>query len=204
MTLNDAFQEFCHKVGYQEPDVLEKAFANRFFPAETSLEIADPTVIQYINQTLVPHKVAVFEAGIKIVGACVGSISRETLYQYAVHDLSKFSPEELNTYAHYFSDKEKAAAMKKVFPAAWHHHKTHNEHHPEHWLSVDRRGKVTPLPMPERFVMEMVADWEGASIVYGGGMETWMEDNLPLILFHPQTRETLNKVLEKCGYQVRC
>ncbi|MDX2248931.1 MAG: DUF5662 family protein [Bacteroidia bacterium] len=204
MTLIDAFENFCRQINFPQPSLLSSIFENRFFPALSSADIHDPIVIDFIQNTLLPHKIAVYHAGMETVLACNGEISPADIYQYVVHDLSKFSLEEREIYAYYFSDKNKAAAMKKVFPLAWHHHKTHNEHHPEHWLSVDRRGKVTPLPMPDRFVQEMVADWKGASLVYGGGMESWMVTNLPDMLLHEETKTRLNRVLEKLGYTVRC
>ncbi|MEZ4775314.1 MAG: DUF5662 family protein [Bacteroidia bacterium] len=204
MTLYDVFVDFCGQIDFAQPQRLSTIFESRFFPATATTEISDPVVINYLQKTLIPHKVAVYRAGMETLMACKGQISDADIYQYAVHDLSKFAPAEMDIYAHYFSDKDKAAAMKKVFPLAWHHHKTHNEHHPEHWLSVDRRGNVEALPMPEHFVMEMVADWKGASIVYGGGMESWMVKNLPDVLFHPDTKSKLNIVLEKLGYTVRC
>lgn len=50
-----------------------------------------------------------------------------------------------------------------------------------------------PMPMPERYVREMVADWMGASRAYTGSwdMVDWLEKNLPRMDLHPVTVERL-------------
>lgn len=203
MNIADAIYQFCKKIGEQESLNLITYFASRYSDAKLYEGISDEVITGFITDTLIPHKVAVYEAGVEVVTACNGTFSPEDKWQYLIHDLSKFSREELATYAHHFSKKETAREMKREFPLAWHHHKICNEHHPEHWLSVSRAGLVTPLPMPAKFIMEMVADWKGAAKVYGGGMESWMVENIPEMLMHDETKIQLNLVLEKLGYSVR-
>ena len=48
-----------------------------------------------------------------------------------------------------------------AFKRAWLHHQR-QPHHWQAWCVVGDRGAIVPLPMPQRFVLEMVADWYGA------------------------------------------
>lgn len=71
------------------------------------------------------------------------------------HDESKFSEEEFEPYAQkWFGDGKKTPA----YNAAWKHHWTHNEHHPEFWLGED---------MPYIYILEMLCDWGSFSIKSG-------------------------------------
>ena len=68
-------------------------------------------------------------------------------YQLIVHDLSKFLPDEWRAgVAFRRTRRADAATLQK--------HYRRNRHHPQHWL---KNGYA--LPMPERFRLEMLADW---------------------------------------------
>ena len=71
------------------------------------------------------------------------------------HDESKFSEEEFEPYAQkWFGDKKKTPE----YEAAWKHHWTNNEHHPEFWLGED---------MPYIYILEMICDWGSFSVKSG-------------------------------------
>jgi hypothetical protein len=71
------------------------------------------------------------------------------------HDDSKFSEEEFEPYAQkWFNNSGKTSE----YEAAWLHHWTHNEHHPEFWLGED---------MPYIYILEMICDWGSFSIKSG-------------------------------------
>ncbi|WP_155300581.1 DUF5662 family protein [Deinococcus kurensis] len=136
------------------------------------------------------HKRYVYAAGRKL------GVSR---WQLLVHDLSKFTPAELPHYARQFFMKP-TVANRDAFAAAWLHHQNTNPHHWEYW--VPRTGHTLSLgssqsaamPMPRRYVNEMVADWLGAGRAYEGRYPdsldgwTWLHANLPKMTLHPMTR----------------
>ncbi len=71
------------------------------------------------------------------------------------HDESKFSEEEFEPYA----KKWHLDGVKTPeYEAAWEHHYTNNEHHPEYWLGED---------MPYIYILEMLCDWGSFSIASG-------------------------------------
>lgn len=102
------------------------------------------------------HKWFVFLAGLR-TGA--------PLWNLLLHDWHKFLPAELPHYGRQFFG---AADDPVGFSQAWNHHQKLGKHHPEYWVMVSghTRGGFpdgSPLPMPERYVREMLADWMGAS-----------------------------------------
>ena len=108
------------------------------------------------------HKVAVFQAARRLGVPWLGLI----------HDWSKLRPDEWAGYAAYFYGPKAGAcaeaARKDAFDRAWLRHQHRNAHHPQHWrLENDTDGTVV-LPMPERYVREMVADWLGAGMAIRG------------------------------------
>ena len=65
-----------------------------------------------------------------------------------------------------------------------------------------RCGKKFPLdifsalPMPERYIYEMVADWRGAGLAYGNpNTVEWYENNKHNKVMHPETRERVEWLL---------
>ena len=168
-------------------------------------------------KSLLAHKWYVFLAGIK---------TGVPLWRLVIHDLSKFSPAEFKAYAQNFfasddfKNQENLGAFEKYsvseaapfghfvderFALAWLHHENHNPHHWGYWIS--RSGKYRkPLPMPETYVREMVADWMGASRGYTGSwdMNEWLTKNLPNLKdkMHGNTRYLVSQILSEKGYNV--
>lgn len=141
------------------------------------------------------HIAAVQEAGVNI------GVPVEQLKQ---HDQSKFSPTEFGPYALHFC----GGGAPDLFAVAWLHHIHKNAHHWEHWLFP---GNFTPkgsnvengaVEMPEHFVLEMVADWSGAGVVYTGtdDMSDWLKMNMGRISVHSRTAIFLRKILRELGY----
>ena len=121
-----------------------------------------------------------------------------------IHDLSKFSPAEFASSAKYFQgDKSPIEAEKaKVgYSVAWLHHKGCNKHHWEWWTDFANDGTIIANKIPSKYVIEMVCDWIGAGMVYGG--EKWTQAE-PLNYynkvragryFHPDTEWLIVKLL---------
>ena len=146
---------------------------------------------QYLKSLLL-HKWYVFLAGRK---------TGVRLWTLIIHDWSKFLPREFLPYArHFFGDASKG---EYEFGKAWLHHLQVNRHHPEHWI-LHSNGNTSYLPMPERDVREMVADWMGASKAYTGSwdMAEWIRNTMPERdeEMHPLTIDRTNAVLTDLGY----
>lgn len=135
---------------------------------------------------------------------------RVGLYRQGIlHDLSKYSPEEFRVGARYYQGMRSpndAEREEKGYSRAWMHHKGRNRHHYEYWMDYsaepDKRGCIVPVPMPDRYLAEMIMDRIAASKVYKGKNYT---DAAPLEyyltgkkkdLIHPQTADVLERMLE--------
>jgi hypothetical protein len=149
--------------------------------------------IKYIILTI-KHKWFVFLAGIQI---------KVPLWNLLVHDLSKFSLSEAPHYGRQFYGEKNDPIG---FSCAWNHHQKCNKHHWEYWVMVTghNRGGVSDgfvLPMPKKYIKEMVADWLGATRAYVGKwpetLETWnwYKDNFKSIKLHPDTRKECEKII---------
>jgi len=124
-------------------------------------------------------------------------------WQGIFHDLSKYSPEEFLVGARYYQGNRSpnnAEREKKGYSGAWMHHKGRNKHHYEYWLDYDKQGDMVPVPMPDKYIAEMIMDRIAASKVYEGKAYT---DASPLAyyrkggreLMHPYTRSVLERAL---------
>ncbi len=93
-------------------------------------------------------------------------------WQGLTHDLSKYSPTEFLVGVRlYQGDRSPNAAEReeKGYSEAWMHHKGRNRHHYEYWTDmhpVTRRYEA--VPMPRKFLVEMVMDRRAACMVYQG------------------------------------
>lgn len=115
----------------------------------------------------------------------------------AVHDASKYSPEEFDAYRRQWfpvSPQEKAAA-KRDFLKAWDHHKEHNLHHWESPKWTNPHTKVA-IPMDPVYVYEMVCDWQAMSLKFGGNCLQWFNQQKRITL-HPATRDLAISIMEK-------
>jgi hypothetical protein len=150
------------------------------------------------------HKYFVFLAGLK---------TKTSLWQLIIHDLSKYGRDELPHYGRqFFGDK----SDPEGFMCCWLHHQNYNPHHWEYWFSRSGHTRSTPplehdgtkpLPMPEKYVREMVADWMGASKAYEGKWPKrdeweWLNKNLSKVRLHPRTCVTVCKVMYEIGHTV--
>lgn len=146
----------------------------------------------YYN-SLIAHIENVREAGRKL------GVSNE---QLMAHDLSKFGGQEFPAYANRFFGEPD----EDRFMFAWLHHLHNNPHHWDHWVFPRPKTQGIQfhgvLPMPDRFALEMVADWMGAGKSYQGSwdMTGWLKENLPNIMLHPITADYVKGVLLDLGY----
>ena len=125
------------------------------------------------------------------------------LFQGLFHDLSKYGPTEFFQGVRYYSGVHSPTEDERRengYSLAWMHHKGRNRHHWEYWTdySITERRYV-PMPMPRRYLAEMLCDRVAASKIYKGNAYT---DAAPLEyllagkdIMHPDTKETLVRFL---------
>lgn len=140
---------------------------------------------------LVRHKWFVLVAGLKM---------KAPLWRLLIHDWSKFLPSEWLPYARYFYAYERGQqpeAARAAFNRAWLHHQHLNPHHWQHYILTEDSGRAFALPMPERLIREMVADWMGAGRAITGrwDAQAWYRKNANVMTLHPDTRQRVEELL---------
>ena len=124
-----------------------------------------------------------------------------SFWRALIHDASKFLPSEWSAYAYTFYDDDgnKRYAENDKFNEAWNHHQKRNKHHWQYWLLRMDRGDDVALPIPYKYIMEMVADWMGAGRAITGKWEVmeWYQKNKDTIILEPGTRDMVEYLLYK-------
>lgn len=149
--------------------------------------------LAYLRYVLV-HKWFVLIAGVRL---------RVPLWQLLIHDASKFGPAEWSAYVgtFYAPDGSKRYTPGMAFDLAWNHHQKANPHHWQHWVLVTDQDepRYRGLPMPERYVREMVADWAGAGRAISGRWEVrqWYAKTRGTIILHDDTRAQVEQLLKE-------
>lgn len=158
-------------------------------------------------ESLMTHIEAVREAGRSL------GVSNQ---QLGIHDASKFSDEEFGPYARYFYDENgneiktaRSDAVINDFLYAWVHHLHNNPHHWQHWIYPDGWSPENYeihngcLMMPYQYILEMVADWMGASFAYTGSWDLteWLKRNYDDVKMHPISKQHLKNILYDLGYR---
>lgn len=141
------------------------------------------------------------------------------LHQAIIHDWTKFLPREWFAYVAKFygvypvhdpADPDKwqrrgyfgptTREIAVAFDIAWNHHQKRQPHHWQYWLLITDSDdpRLRALPMPERFVREMVADWYGAGRAITGKKElaTWYAKNKDRIILADVTRVRVAQLLD--------
>lgn len=98
-------------------------------------------------------------------------------WQGLTHDLSKYSPTEfLVGMKYYQGDRSPNNAEREDtgMSKSWMHHKGRNKHHFEYWIDygINCDTIIKGVPMPRRYVAEMIMDRISASRVYLGDAYT--------------------------------
>ena len=125
--------------------------------------------------------------------------------QGLTHDLSKYSPTEFWEGARYYQGNRSPNAAEredKGYSEAWMHHKGRNRHHYEYWTDMNRQTRsYESVPMPKRYLAEMVMDriaacktYEGKAYTPASAMNYFLKSR-ERELMHPKTREELEVLL---------
>ena len=142
---------------------------------------------------------------------CKGCFRVGLYWQGLTHDLSKYSPTEFWAGAKYYQgDRSPNAAERedKGYSEAWMHHKGRNRHHYEYWTDMSRQTRCyESIPMPRRYLAEMVMDRRAACMTYQGSSYrddsalAYFERSLEKELMHPQTARELRHLLTMLAQQ---
>ena len=136
---------------------------------------------------------------------CMGCFRVGLYWQGLTHDLSKYSPTEFLTGAKYYQGTRSPNAAEreeKGYSEAWMHHTGRNRHHYEYWTDMSRAtGRYESVPVPRKYLAEMVMDRRAACLVYQGkdyhpGAELeYLERSREKLLLHPETLRQLHYIL---------
>ena len=131
-----------------------------------------------------------------------------------IHDWSKFLPDEWFPYTNYFYgtyptlDAVLLSADTGAFPVtqeqvayefdvAWLKHIHRNKHHWQWYVLREDEGAVKTLPMPEKYLIEMLADWVGAGRALGLKSDTqqWYAEHVGKMQLDSSSRAWLDVML---------
>ena len=122
-----------------------------------------------------------------------------------LHDLSKYSPTEFSAGVRYFQgvrSPNTAQREAEGYSQAWMHHKGRNRHHYEYWSDMSPVTKhYEAVPMPRKYLVEMVMDRRAACKVYEGKNYTpasalnYLLRSHEKTLMHPRTVRELTYIL---------
>ena len=137
---------------------------------------------------------------------CGGCFRVGLYWRGLVHDLSKYSPTEFLSGVKYYQGTRSpntAEREEKGYSEAWMHHKGRNRHHYEYWTDLSLETKqYESLPMPRKYLVEMVMDRRAACMTYQGKAYTdgaalaYFRKSLERLRMHPQTQKELDFLLE--------
>ena len=136
----------------------------------------------------------------------LGGCFRVGLYwQGLTHDLSKYSPVEFLTGAKYYQGDRSPNSAERAqvgYSVAWMHHKGRNRHHYEYWTDLSREtGRYESVPMPRKYLVEMVMDRRAACMTYQGDAYTdasaweYFAASRERRLMHPELERQLGHIL---------
>lgn len=126
-------------------------------------------------------------------------------WQGLTHDLSKFSKTEFGTGMRYYQGTRSPNVQEREengYSLAWMHHKGRNRHHFEYWTDlIPGTRTYGPVPMPNRYLVEMVMDriaacktYQGAAYTDGAALE-YFDRARESALIHPETMGKLRYLL---------
>lgn len=122
---------------------------------------------------------------------------------FITHDLSKFRLSEFIPYARFFHSKNRAKNYKKSdesdvnFQTGWNLHQKRNKHHWNYWVSITRKNEIIPLPMPKKYIIQMVCDWRGMARKFGGTWQEYFSKSKKDFILHTETLRRLEGLIKE-------
>ena len=113
------------------------------------------------------------------------------------HDLSKYSAPEFEAYCNHWYPTEECLNDESAYDMAWLSHIHHNPHHPQHWVLLQDEGESRPLPMPLKYICEMLCDWHSFSAEDSESTAAnWYHGDGSKLPFHEDTRNMIDKLIK--------
>lgn len=99
-------------------------------------------------------------------------------WQGLTHDLSKYSIEELKMCKYWTGKRSPHQECREIlgYSPSWIHHYHINKHHFQYWWDETEDGKIVPIKMPFKYLLESFCDMVGASKAYCP--DTWQPQML--------------------------
>lgn len=118
--------------------------------------------------------------------------------RYKVRMSQGYIGEDQEFWAHDFEVRGLDTAQA-AFDAAWNHHQKRQPHHWQYWLLTLDSGETHALPMPEKYVREMLADWAGAGRAITGRRDPrpWYKAKQKKMQLHPDTKRLVERLLDE-------
>jgi|SRR5690606_1267448 hypothetical protein len=121
------------------------------------------------------------------------------LWVALTHDWDKLLPDVWFPYVHAHApakDGIQQIERRAAFTQAKMIHQHRSKHHWQFWVFINDCGEIEPLPMPDLYRREMLADWRGAGKAMGKpDLLEWYSECREAMLFHPETRLWLEQQL---------
>lgn len=120
------------------------------------------------------------------------------------HDMSKFLPGEFIAYANHYHDNHISSHRiinstdieNSRYYLAWLIHQKRNRHHWQWWILHGEDKDPRVIPMPDKYIKEMVADWRGAGRAQGQpDIQSWYQVNKNKMVLHISTRNKVEQLL---------
>lgn len=133
--------------------------------------------------------------------------------QGLLHDLSKYSPTEFLVGCKYYQgyrSPNNGEREERGVSNAWLHHKGRNRHHFEYWVdyALGTDTVIAGVPMPRRYIAEMVMDRISACKNYSGDtytdaspLEYFLKNKDRLWFMHKTTKRELEGLLRMLSEQ---
>lgn len=133
--------------------------------------------------------------------------------QGLLHDLSKYSPTEFLVGCKYYQgyrSPNNGEREERGVSTAWLHHKGRNKHHFEYWVdyALGTDTVIAGVPMPRRYIVEMVMDRISACKNYSGDtytdaspLEYFLKNKDRLWFMHKTTKRELEGLLRMLSEQ---
>ena len=149
-------------------------------------------------KTITSHKLLVMKYCFKV------GLYRQGL----LHDLSKYSPTEFLVGAKYYQgtrSPNNAEREETGLSTSWLHHKGRNKHHFEYWVDygIGAEHVLAGMPMPRKYIAEMIMDRISASRVYSpqgytdaSPLAYYEKGKVKLWFIHEDTKEQLEYLLK--------
>ena len=146
---------------------------------------------------LINHKYNVFVAGF---------VLNVPILRLILHDISKFRPYEFVAYARAFYDRDgkPQRSYSYEFNYAWLDHQKRNKHHWQAWVILDDKGLSTPLPIPNTYVREMLADFMAMALNPNSrSVLEYYESIKHNHILHPETQDTFEELCKEYLYDIQ-